>query len=306
MTSPHVAALRSVALNVPDPDHAVDFYTRVWRLDVADRRDGVVYLRGTGPAHHLLALHPAERAEVRNVTFQARSVDALRVLAEQAVQAGGRILEPVAPVVEPGGGVALTVADPDGRIFRFVHGDVAHVADVAANGATVPDRPVRLAHVVLNSHDVARSQRFFEQALGFKLSDRTRMMAFLRCNNDHHSVAFGDSDRDSLNHIAFLMPDLDSVMRGGGRMKDAGYPVGWGPGRHGPGNNAFNYFVGPFDMVIEYTAEVQQVDDSYPTGGPEDWTWPPGRIDQWGIGQPPTPQIKAAQQAIFFTPVTAL
>ena len=56
-----------------------------------------------------------------------------------------------------------------------------------------------------------------------------------------------------------------------------------GPGRHGPGDNAFNYFVGPFDVVIEYTAEVEQVDDSYQAGQPADWTWPPGRVDQWGI-----------------------
>ena len=47
-----------------------------------------------------------------------------------------------------------------------------------------------------------------------------------------------------------------------------------GSRRHGPGDNAFNYFVGPFDVVIEYTAEVQQIDDSYKSGQPTDWTWP--------------------------------
>ena len=52
------------------------------------------------------------------------------------------------------------------------------------------------------------------------------------------------------------MPDIDSVMRGGGRMKDAGFAIEWGPGRHGPGDNAFNYFVGPFGEVIEYTASI--------------------------------------------------
>jgi hypothetical protein len=87
-------------------------------------------------------------------------------------------------------------------------------------------------------------------------------MAFLNCNADHHSVALGITDNDALNHIAFLMPDLESVMRGGGRMKDAGHAIEWGPGRHGPGDNAFNYFIDPFGVVIEYTAEVEQVDDT--------------------------------------------
>jgi catechol 2,3-dioxygenase len=113
-------------------------------------------------------------------------------------------------------------------------------------------------------------------------------------------VALGDTDNNALNHIAFLMPDLDAVMRGGGRMKDAGYPIEWGPGRHGPGDNAFNYFVGPFDIVIEYTAEVEQIDDSYQTGQPTDWTWPTGRVDQWGISQPPSARLKEAQRAVLF------
>ena len=65
-------------------------------------------------------------------------------------------------------------------------------------------------------------------------------------------------------------------MRGIGRLRDAGYPPVWGPGRHGPGNNVFGYFVGPHGGVIEYTAEVEEVGDDYKVGGPEDWKWPRG------------------------------
>jgi hypothetical protein len=113
-------------------------------------------------------------------------------------------------------------------------------------------------------------------------------------------VALADADNNGLNHIAFLMPDFEAVMLGGGRMREAGYPVEWGPGRHGPGNNLFNYFVAPFDFVIEYTAEVEQVGEDYVAGGPADWTWPPGRVDQWGFSAPPSPRLKQAQRAIAF------
>lgn len=295
MTSPTVAALRSVALEVPDPVAAEDFYTRIWRLEVAERSHDAVYLRGSGGSHHLLSLHSAAQTAIRDVTFQVRSLDALRAIAEATPRAGGRVLAPAAAIAEPGGGTGLVIRDADGRVIRFVHGDAVHAAAAADR-----DAPVRLAHVVLNSRDVAKSQRFCEEVMGFKLSDRTRIMAFMRCNSDHHSIAFADAKQDSLNHIAFQMQDLDSVMRGGGRLKDAGFPIEWGPGRHGPGNNAFNYFVGPFDVAIEYTAEVQQVDDNYRTGGPEYWKWPPGRIDHWGISQQPSARLKQAQTAIFF------
>ena len=162
--------------------------------------------------------------------------------------------------------------------------------------------PQRLAHAVLNCHDIPAAQGFTEQALGFVLADRTRIMAFMNCNRDHHSIAFGDTDNDALNHIAFVMPTLDAVMRGGGRMNDAGHPIQWGPGRHGPGDNAFNYFIDPFGIVIEYTAEVEQIDDSYCAGSPGDWTWPAGRVDQWGISAPPSTQLKQAQRAVLFAP----
>jgi catechol 2,3-dioxygenase len=285
-----------VALNVPDLAVAEHFYTTVWHLDVVARTDHAIYFRGTGPDHHLLALHQAEGpAQIRCVTLRARDASSLETIAQAAVDAGGRVLQPLSPVTEPGGGVSISVVDPDGRIFEVVHGDELHNDSHEAS-----DKPIRLAHAVLNSHDVASTRRFMETVFDFSLSDRTRIMAFMRCNNDHHSIALGDTDNDALNHIAFLMTDVDSVMRGGGRMRDAGFGIEWGPGRHGPGHNAFNYFVGPFDVVIEYTAEVQQIDDTYQAGQPSDWTWPPGRVDQWGISAPPSARLKDAQKAVLF------
>jgi catechol 2,3-dioxygenase len=96
------------------------------------------------------------------------------------------------------------------------------------------------------------------------------------------------------------MPDLESVMRGSGRMVDHGYSIGWGAGRHGPGDNVFAYFVDPAGAVIEYTAEVLQIDDSYVAKGPGDWVWPPGRTDQWGIAPPKSDACKIAQLAVPF------
>ena len=93
-------------------------------------------------------------------------------------------------------------------------------------------------------------------------------MAFVRCNSDHHAIVIADAAVNGLNHVAFLMPDLEAVMRGSGRMIDAGFPIAWGVGRHGPGDNVFAYFIDPVGIVIEYTAEVLQVDDSYVVRGP--------------------------------------
>jgi catechol 2,3-dioxygenase len=295
MTTSLAGSLRSIAIGVSDLASAEAFYVTTWKLSVAARTADTVYLRGTGAAHHILSLHRGAAADVRQVTFDVAGASDLAAIAERAVEFGGKLLAAPQPVIEPGGGTAVVIADPQGRVLRFVHGAEQH-ADTAERA----DHPIKITHVVCNSEDVAAAQRFYEQALGFALSDRTRIMAFMRCGSDHHSIALADSDANTLNHIAFVMPDIDSVMRGAGRMADAGYPTEWGVGRHGPGNNVFAYFIGPDDFVIEYTADVLQVDDSYKVGGPADWTWPPGRFDQWGISKPPSDRIKQAQKNIRF------
>ena len=227
MKSPWISGLRSVALTVPDLAAAEDFYTRIWRLSVAARGDGVLYLRGSGSDHHLLALHAAAGTpQILKVTLRARSREALDAIAQAAVAAGGTVERAVAPAADPCGGAALLIRDGDGRRIEIVHGDALRPADAPVP----PDQPLRLAHAVLNSHAVEVTRAFFEQALGFVLADRTRIMAFMNCDADHHTIALGDTDNDALNHVAFLMPTLDAVMRGGGRLKDAGLPPQWAPG----------------------------------------------------------------------------
>ena len=227
MSSPWIEAVRSVALNVPDLAQAESFYTEVWRLEVSHRSEHALYLRGTGNDHHLLALHAGGAApQIRQVTLRARSLDALHAVADAVPRAGGRIVSPIGRLsTDPAGGSGLTLCDPHGRVFEVVHGD-ARTDDMG----NWKDRPVRLTHVVLNSHAVDETQQFLSDALGFTLADRTVAIAFMNCNSDHHTLAVGVTDNDALNHIAFLMPDGESVMRGGGRMKDAGHPIEWGPG----------------------------------------------------------------------------
>jgi catechol 2,3-dioxygenase-like lactoylglutathione lyase family enzyme len=295
MAEPRVTALRSVYLGVRDVDASARFYVDIWGLEPVAADGGSVYLRGTGSYHHILALHPASHAELLSVNFAAKDKSEIDGLYEKAKAFGVTELEAPKAIDGPGGGYGFSLKDREGRVLRIISGDSSQ-----AESGDVADRPRKLSHAVFNSSEVELATEFFADVFGFKLSDRTRIMNFVRCNSDHHSVAFAHGPASTLNHIAYEMPDLDSVMRGAGRMSDEGFPIEWGVGRHGPGNNVFAYFVGPDNVVIEYTGEVDQVDDDYKTGQPEDWTWPPGRVDRWGISTPPSGRIKEAQQQIKF------
>lgn len=295
MPSSLITGLRSVELGVTDVAASEAFYTGTWQLSVAARAGASVYLRGTGAPHHLLSLHPHAGTELLAVTLNAASRGAVDTLAQRVTEHGGKLEAPAAAITTPGGGYGFAFRDAEGRRFCIVADDARH-----ADAKTVADKPERLAHVVLNSVDADTAMRFFVDTLGFTLSDTTRMMHFIRCNRDHHNIAFAFAKETTLNHIAFMMPDWESVMTGGGRLRDAGYPIEWGVGRHGPGHNVFAYFIGPENLVIEYTAEVEQVDAGYVAGKPEDWKWLPGRVDHWGISAPPSPRLKEAQTKIRF------
>jgi catechol 2,3-dioxygenase-like lactoylglutathione lyase family enzyme len=254
--------LQSVELRVADVEGTARFFERIWGLTRVGAGDEA-RLRGTAGLPYLVALESGKPA-IRSITFCGSRAEI---------------------------GAEREVKGPEGEIYRFV---------VEAPVTPLPpdrDRPIRLTHVVLDSADVDAAERFATGTLGFKVSDRTRHMSFVRCNRAHHCVAYARAGFSSLNHIAFEMQDIDAVMRGIGRLRDAGYPCVWGPGRHGPGDNVFGYFIGPHGGILEYTAEIEQVGDDYEVGGPEDWKWPPGRIDHWGVSDKDTARTDVAERA---------
>ena len=295
MVQGKLTGLRSVELGVADLSASTRFYTEIWGLTPVVRTEKSVFLRGSAAYHHIVALHRRSKAELLSVTFNARSrgdVDALHAVVQRAEAAA---IEAPGLVNEPSGGYGFAFQDPEGRILRVVAGDERY-----ADAAPVSDRPHQLAHVVLNSEDVPKSRDFFVDVLGFRLTDQTQSMNFITCNDHHHNIALARGSGPTLNHVAFEMRDLESLMRGAGRLRDHGYAIEWGVGRHGPGDNVFAYFIAPEDYVVEYTAEVLRIDASYRTGKPEDWRWPPGRVDHWGISDPPSERMKVAQQKIRF------
>lgn len=273
--------LRAVELNVVDVPQAAEFLVRTWGLRDAGAAGGTRYFRGTADHPYIVSLTGAKQPGLAAITFAGRP--------DEVEKREGRKFT---GLDAPGGGSGVEIEGPEGQRYRFITD-----SPVSASPAE-RDRPIELSHVVLNTKDWEKSERFAVETLGFQVSDRTRMMRFVRCNRKHHAIAYVNSDISSLNHIAFEMRDIDAVMNGIGRLREAGHACTWGPGRHGPGNNVFGYFIAPFGAVIEYTAEVGEVDDAYRVGGPDDWTWPPGRMDHWGISTRDSERMHAAERAL--------
>jgi catechol 2,3-dioxygenase len=288
MAKHSVRAVRAVELGVSDLTRAAHFFTEVWRLNPVDSAESTVDLRGTGAFSHILRLRHASETGVIRIVLDAADRVTTEALYEQVLSIGGTV--DGAPRALADGGTGFGCQDPEGRGYAIV-------CDVPGHTDTgdAPDRPRKISHVNLNCADNEATFSFLCDGLGFRLADETKQHRFLNCNADHHSLVIGFNDAATLNHIAFEMPDLDSVMRGVGRMRDHGYPVEWGPGRHGPGNNVFAYFCGPEELPLEYTSEMEQVTPAHQPRPREAWGWPAGRVDHWGITPGPSARMKRAQ-----------
>ena len=90
-------------------------------------------------------------------------------------------------------------------------------------------------------------------------------------------------------------------MRGTGRVKQNGFDIEWGVGRHGPGSNVFSYFIEPNGFVAEYTTELDQLDDA--THVPQDadyWQKMMPMPDRWGTAGPPSNRMRAAMSGALY------
>lgn len=285
--------LRSIELALPDPADAAAWMVDVWGLFPADVRGTTHYLRGTGAMPYLVAFEQSGDEFVRSTTFTCSEAE-LAAISRKA--ADKRWPARAVTSADPGDGAGLLVELPEGTILRFLAGTSEVAPREGFTKASKRVAPVKLTHVVFNSADAELLGHAVEDVLNFRVSDRTKGMVFVRCNDSHHSTAFARAGFASLNHVAFEMDDLDAVMRGIGWMRDHGFAPAWGPGRHGPGDNVYAYYIAPFGPVIEYSTAVEKVPADYRTGEPDEWTWPEQRIDQWGVSDKDFAGLRVAEE----------
>ncbi len=289
-----ITHLRHIALITPKAEELARFCTESWGLGQVAQENGVTYLRAGISEPYMVALYPGERNAIHHLAFGLPDRAAVDEAAQALSEKGVRILQQPGTVVGPGGGYGFRLVDPDGRCLEL-SSDIAQVGPADWNAPVIPNK---ISHVVLNTSDIERATEFYTKMLDFRISDWSEdQMVFLRCNTDHHSISFNRAPHNSLNHIAYELPDIDAVMRGIGNLKKHGTSVMWGPGRHGPGNNVFCYFQDAAGFVVEYTSEVQKIEDET-AHQMQVWQRIPELMDRWGTSGPPSPEARAAMAGI--------
>jgi catechol 2,3-dioxygenase-like lactoylglutathione lyase family enzyme len=285
MTHRPITHLRHVDLAVPDYRRQIDFFTSVWGLTTMHSDAGLSFLAAEGsPEQYVVRLREAAGKRVDLIAFGAAGPAQVDALAGRLASDGVQLISEPGQVDTPGGGYGFRFFDNEGRTIE-VSADV----DVRRHRKIDPGEsiPVRLSHVVINSADPDATREFYERHLGFALSDTLmhpamgEMMWFLRINSWHHSMAIARGPHPSLHHVAFEMRGIDEYMRGTGRLLRSGVEKVWGPGRHLAGNNTFSYFLDPSGNTMEYTTELDLIDED--TWHPHLYDFSqPEVADQWG------------------------
>ena len=284
-----ITHLRHVDLAVPDYDKQLQFYTEMWGLEPETTDDGLAFLAAAGsPEHYSVRLRRAEEKRLDLISFGAADSADVDTLAENLGRDGVQLVSEPGALATPGGGYGFRFFDNDGRTVEVSSDVETRRHRKVEEGEAVP---VKLSHVVINSPNPEQTVAFYGKHLQFALSDTLasphmgEVMWFLRTNTYHHSLAVARGPHVALHHASFEMRGIDEYMRGTGRLMRAGVEKIWGPGRHMAGNNTFSYFLDPHGNTIEYTTELEELDED--TWHPHIYDFSdPEVTDQWGTANP--------------------
>lgn len=292
-----VTEIRYVGYAVADLAAERAFYADSWKLKEVQETGGLVYFAAEGHDELYVVRLRQDAVQRVDVIALATETDAdVDALHAKVRDYGCQIIWAPRALDQFGGGYGFRFFSKDGLPYEISAGVARGTARHLAVREAIPER---ISHIVMHSPRHQEEMRFFQDVLGFKLSDWLGdFMGFLRCNDAHHRIAFLPGP-PCLNHVAYDMANVDEMMRGVARLKRQHIDIRWGPGRHTAGNNTFSYFTTPAGFAVEYTSELERVD--FETHQAQVIAPAPDIMDQWGVGVggPQTMPKPAPDAALF-------
>jgi 2,3-dihydroxybiphenyl 1,2-dioxygenase len=183
----------------------------------------------------------------------------------------------------------ISCQDPDGLAVEVFYGptlrtETPFVSPAGVTAFVTGDQG--LGHVVLSTKDMAASRRFYQDILGFRLSDVIRMragpqfsfdMEFFHCNPRHHTLALMPVPTPKrLHHFMIQTPTIDAVGFALERANAARAAITASLGRHTNDHMISFYSRTPAGFEVEFGYGALEVDDA---------TWRVTRHDKpssWG------------------------
>jgi catechol-2,3-dioxygenase len=172
---------------------------------------------------------------------------------------------------------SFSVEDPDKNKICF--GVLKDKNSTVLDGIHAP-----LQHLTFASEDVVSFQNFYENKLGFQVTDRViknngeLATCFTTSNHEHHTIACFKSSKKGMDHHSYEAGDWNFIKNWCDHFASNNIKLMWGPGRHGPGNNLFVFIEDIDGNWIEISAELETVH-----GRPvKNWPQEERTLNLWG------------------------
>jgi 2,3-dihydroxybiphenyl 1,2-dioxygenase len=237
-----------------------------------------------------IAVEPGESDDLAYLGFEVAGPAELAAVRNRLAEGGVAIANgDPALIAERGVLDLIACQDPDGLPVEVFYGPTLRTETPFASpsgvaGFVTGDQG--LGHVVLSTKDMAAARRFYQDILGFRLSDIIRMgpgfeMEFFHCNPRHHTLALIPVPMPKrLHHFMVQVATLDAVGFALERATAAGTPITSGLGRHTNDQMVSFYSRSPAGFEVEFGYGAIEVDDA---------TWRVTRHDKpstWGHKRP--------------------
>ncbi|HUC52235.1 MAG TPA: VOC family protein [Xanthobacteraceae bacterium] len=284
-----VRRLAHATLSTPDLDRQIDYWTHVVGLHVV-ARDAKQAVLATMFGHEAIVLEQGDQADLSRIAFQVAPGSDFADMSAALKEAG--VAYELRSDVTPGVKKALTFSDPKGARVELFSEYSFHPVAAAGGGVN----PLKIGHVASRVTDVAKVTKFYEEVLGFRVSDWVAdHFVFMRCSVDHHTVNFVHYDTPRLHHVAFEVKDWAEVQRSCEILAGHKIQLVWGPLRHIVGHNIAAYHRNSDDLRIEFYCEMDLMyDETLGYWQPRPWheemplyprRWPRETMrSAWGFG----------------------
>lgn len=290
-----VSQLGYIGFEVSDLAAWESFATQVLGVGVADRwEDGGFSLRWDGYFHRafitpgpaddlaLIGFECASEADLETTAASLRAAG-VEVTPGTAAECAKRRVAKLYKFREIGRNPAEIYCGPERAVAPY-HSELVPSGFVADEQG--------LGHLVIRVKDREAGERWYQDVLGFKLSDHIVCdiggypvdIAFLHVNPRHHSIALGTLMPKRMHHIMFQVGSLDDVGCAFDRAIDNRVPIMQTIGRHPNDHMVSFYALTPSGFEFEYGWGARSVDDA---------TWEPttyDRISDWGHRRLPYPK----------------
>jgi catechol 2,3-dioxygenase-like lactoylglutathione lyase family enzyme len=289
-----VPALRlsHATLDARDIDRSIEYFRDTNGLTLVERSSANA-IWATENGRVSVILRAGSHANLSALTFETAM--SVKDAAEKLGSIGVRCQVQSDPF--PGVRQSVNFEDPCGtRIELYCGPDAAFDKD---RGGGV--KPLKLGHVARLCPDITTLVTFYEQVLGFRVSDWiSDYFVFLRCDSDHHAINFFRGDKPGLHHMAFELKDMAHMQSACDLLARSRIQLGWGPLRQSAGHNMAVYHRSDDDHVIEFYCELDQMkNELLGYFDPRPWhqdcpqrpkVWDPSAW-QAGWGTPPAPHF---------------